>query len=427
MVFMAGGAAAETKTTIDSLVELLKRRGKMDLNSISTALGVDTNIVENWAKVLEKGNIVKITYEVGKMFVTPSNMTAEQEANARATTEAKSAALTAENASQMLSLDKLAETLSSVKTSVVMAEKAESTEIPEVRKALAELNNIYSTVEQRNKGLEQMAKRAEEIYNQINKRAEELSGKVNTAGGDSAAKGIADARQAAADMTKEVASIDAEVSSIGKRANESIEQVRSNAVAQMKEIEKQIEQNRREVAAKMADYSRQMAATEKQLREQAKAIGSILAEVNDFAKERERQARKLRDIRVEFNNYYVKMSNEMRVSRDSTAAISKDLIEKVEKMKAAFGEATRIDDTITMAKSQIEELEKEIAAARQDVSDTAAQLRALDSMSNMTTEQKVNMISKIEGRAKNAASKLSKMKDKAAAADAAVKKVTKGK
>ena len=96
-------------------------------------------------------------------------------------------------------------------------------------------------------------------------------------------------------------------------------------------------------------------------------------------------------------------------------------------MKAAFGEATRIDDTITMAKSQIGELEKEIASARQEVSDTIAQLRALDSMANMTTEQKVNMISKIEGRAKNAASKLSKMKDKAAAADAAVKKVTKGK
>ena len=60
---------SEAKTTIDTLTELLKSKGKMEINKIADSLGIDTSIAENLIKVLEDANLVKVTYEVGKMYV----------------------------------------------------------------------------------------------------------------------------------------------------------------------------------------------------------------------------------------------------------------------------------------------------------------------------------------------------------------------
>ena len=71
-------SAREAKTTIDSMVELLKMKGRMDLNSVAMALGLASSVVEGWAKVLEAGGVVKITYEVGRMYIEPMNLNPEQ-------------------------------------------------------------------------------------------------------------------------------------------------------------------------------------------------------------------------------------------------------------------------------------------------------------------------------------------------------------
>ena len=61
--------SSEAKTSIDSLIELLSDKGKLDLNTVSITLGVSPTIMEEWAKVLESGKLIKVSYEVGKMYL----------------------------------------------------------------------------------------------------------------------------------------------------------------------------------------------------------------------------------------------------------------------------------------------------------------------------------------------------------------------
>ncbi len=420
---MAENAAPSTKTTIDSLVELLKKKGKMDLASVSVALGVDQAIVENWAKVLEKGNIVKITYEVGKMFLTIPTLSAEQEATERSKIEAGISGLTAQSESQMLSLDKLTEALESIKGSVATAEKAETSEMPEIRRAIADLNTIYATVEQRNRGLEQMAKKAEQIYDEINKKVTELSTRLGGISGEGSTKGVDDARQELASISKSIASVNSEISAVGKSSSESMDQIRRSVIEQSKALERQIEQSKKEMNAKLSEYAKQADAIESQLKDRVRAISSSVDELNSFSKEREKQLRRLRDSRVEFNDYYVKMSEELKAQRASADAISKEVGEKVAKLKAGFGEAAEIDDTLSTLKSQMAGLEKEIADARQDVTDIINKLRALNALSSAPTGQEMAALSTLQKRASAARSKVSNINDKVENARSAASKI----
>jgi hypothetical protein len=68
---------ASAKTTIDSLLDLLRTRGRTELNSVAAKLNIDPRIIENWAKVLENGNLIKISYEVGKMYLEPITLNHE--------------------------------------------------------------------------------------------------------------------------------------------------------------------------------------------------------------------------------------------------------------------------------------------------------------------------------------------------------------
>ena len=42
----------EARTTIDAMIDLLKKKGKSDITSIAAELGVSSSVIEDWAKVL---------------------------------------------------------------------------------------------------------------------------------------------------------------------------------------------------------------------------------------------------------------------------------------------------------------------------------------------------------------------------------------
>ncbi len=419
-------AAPETRTTIDSLVELLKKKGKMDLNSISIVLGVDNNVVENWAKVLEKGNIVKISYEVGKMFVSLVTLTPEQEAGVKTQIDARAASLEAQSGSELLSLDKLSQTIGTIKTSVSAAERAEEEQLPEVKKGIAELNRMYEAIEQRTKGIEQMAKQAEELYDSVNKRANDLTNMINTLDSNVSNKGLDSIKESSAKVSGEVANVRSQITAVDKATNDSLDQLRKSVQAQTATILTQIEKSRKDLQAQTAEYQRQMSEVEKDLRSKLATMSSAMKEMNAFVKDKEATQKKLRDIKAEFNNRYLKMSEEMRASRAAADTASQELTARVSKMKASFGEAAEIDNTIMTIKGQTADLEAEIAQAKQDLGDIIAQSRALRSLAGVSTEQKAGVLENITQKARAASSRVSRIKQKAGAAEAETKKLQKG-
>ena len=133
---------AETKTTIDSLLDLIKKKGRIDLNRASAELNTSPNVIEGWAKVLEEGKLIKISYEVGRMFMElPEGRTAsEQLMKQKAEVEMNNARnlLT----TQTIKLGNLSDSLSKLKVQFSAVDELYRKALPDVHKRLAEINSI---------------------------------------------------------------------------------------------------------------------------------------------------------------------------------------------------------------------------------------------------------------------------------------------
>jgi len=411
---MAEGGPTQARTTIDSLIELLRRKGKMDLASISSALEVDEGVIENWAKVLEKGNIVRITYEVGKMYVVLLTQTAEQETEAKSKIETKSVSLEEDSSSQALSLDKLSESLSTIKVSVAAAEKFEASQMPEVHKSIMELNKVYDLVAQRSKSVEQMAQRAEQIYDEVNKKSAELTAKLGVVDASQpSGKGYTEAQQAQEQLRQGIQSINQGIEEANKNANAALKQLKDSIAEQMRIIFQQVDQSRKEIELKEREYSRLAKESEQRLSEHSKAMRGVVEEAGEFNKLRDRAARDIKGVRNDFNNYYVKVMQELKEDQATMDSISKRTLAKMDEIKKAFGQAEEIDKTLSTLKSQVAEIEADIASAKKEVAENIMQLHALNSLSSLSTQQRASALQKMVEKSKKTAARVAAIRDKA--------------
>lgn len=71
-------------TGIDKLENLLEKRGRISLNEASEELAIPLAVVEEWAELLEKENVVTLTYKLSHKFIELKNITeAEVEVSAK--------------------------------------------------------------------------------------------------------------------------------------------------------------------------------------------------------------------------------------------------------------------------------------------------------------------------------------------------------
>ena len=391
---------AETRTTIDSLIELLKNKGKMELNAISVNLGVDSKIVEGWAKVLEKGNLVKITYEVGRMFVSPATLTPEQEDTVKSKLDAKTVSIESEISSQIMSIERLTSAMENIKASTVNAEKVYAEQMPEIHKTVSELNQVYSSVENGSKRIAQLNKRAESLYDTINKRITELNNKINSIDAMFANKGFDNVKVMISQMTKDASDVDNELLTMSKTSNDSVDQIKNNVEEQVNLINVKIEKSRRELRAKLTEYSKQMKNLERQLRETTTSIKGSLDEVSSFSREKEKLKKQLSDTKVEFNNSYSKANSDMKRNTLKIDKISKELLSKIDGLKLGFGDATKVYDSIDHIRKEIDSAQAEADATKKELAKLADQIRTMKTMSNTSLEQKTEILSEIETKAR---------------------------
>jgi DNA repair ATPase RecN len=61
-------------TGVDSLMKLVRDRGRIELRDAAVELGISQGVLEEWAKVLEKEGIIKIEYLFTKVYLTSQGM-----------------------------------------------------------------------------------------------------------------------------------------------------------------------------------------------------------------------------------------------------------------------------------------------------------------------------------------------------------------
>ena len=70
-------------TAVDSLVKLVKQKGKISLEDASKELGIPQNIINEWASFLDQEKIIYIEYK----FTTPFLMSRKKESGEDTTTD----------------------------------------------------------------------------------------------------------------------------------------------------------------------------------------------------------------------------------------------------------------------------------------------------------------------------------------------------
>lgn len=388
--------AGEARTSIDALVDLLKSRGRAELNVLSQSLGVDPLIVESWAKVLEGGGIIKISYEVGKMYLEPVTLTAEQTANVKARLDSAKVVLQHDIAAHKAVLEKFGADLEGIASSVSELEKIYQQKLPEVQQMLSELNKVYDTVELQNRSVTDIKKGAEDTYNGINKRIADLVGKIDAFNATNEAKSLEERLISVNDVIKRVTDTEKALEELEKNKNKAFDAIRKSVDDQVKQIRTQIASASSEVAVQLKLNKTQLDDLIRQLRQQYALSKDISTQISEFKREGENSKKMLANAKTGFNDKYERLKHDIDSGASLIDSSAKGLIDKVNAVKAQFGDAAKIDDNLKGMRKNVEQIEKEVSDARLELAELTEQAKVLDSLTNATPERKASVVSDVE-------------------------------
>ena len=387
----------EARTSIDALVELLRAKGKSELNSLAVALGADPKIVERWAKVLESGGMAKISYEVGRMYLEPVVIGKEEVQAVKAKIGARESILEQSANVQRAELDKLEEQISSLSASVVSIESIYRQRMPEVQQMLAEINKSYALVESEQKGIMTIKSNIEATYEGINKHIDELLLKMNMVGAANAEKIVAANMDKVNEMLKRASTATSEVEELRRTKDRFFESLKKTIDAQVRDFDRQLDLTNKEIESRLKIGTQQIQETVRGVREQASVAKDLNNQIKEFKRSNESTKRILNSARTEFSDKYQKLNESIYRNSKLVESNSKVLTDKLDALKTAFGETTKLDDMVRGLRGDVEDISKQIVEAKADVNDLSGALKALKGATNLSVEQRANVIDLLLG------------------------------
>lgn len=402
-------ADSQIKTTIDSLLDFVRSEGKTNINTIAAKLGVSTAIVENWVKILEKSGMVKVTYELGRMYVSPGASQTESRILENKI-NVQEEILDTEFDSKMLELNKLSKMISNLNTSLVRSNKVYIEKFPEIQKKLTEINTIYEQMKKENTLTMGMKANLEKVYDDINKNVSELVGKIK----------YLDSQEIG-----ELIDIVKEERNAMEKAKEEMKVVRNMRAESakwseevMKEFDKTIAESRAKLLKERNDVKLQLAEEEKELSQISNTLSkslqmakSLLSQVDSFNRSKKRKKEDLDKVVKDFTDRYTKSYTAMSKGISMLGDKSSGLEHEIGVVKASFGDMSDIYDLlheiqngIGSSQKEIEELKKEIESLRSEMTKLktkSASAQETESGIRSVSERANEMEGRVSGFRKN--------------------------
>ncbi len=402
-------ANAETKTTIDSLLELIKRKGRVDLNRASTELNTSPNVIEGWAKVLEEGKLIRISYEVGRMFMElPEGLTAvEQFTKQKAQVEMSNAKnlLT----TQTIKLGNLAEALSQLKVQFSAVDEMYRKTLPDVHKRMAEINSLYDGVEKHAKDVESSYKVIASDYERSVKEIDSMDRKIQSFLDKSAEAGTELNLPETAEFKAKLDGLEKQIEEMRRNKDNVVQSIRKSVESQLHELENSIEQDSKLLTQKLLDERKELDEVERSARDQLHTAKGFSEMYKKFRVELEKDRSAVVKKRDTFTDAYDKFRKEA----DNANRLMRDKLKTVDTtMKAikdgygvvgAFDEQMHgIGSGITTASDAIKELSVMVEKLSSDVN------TVLESK-DMEADEMMTLANEIKARSTEAGNKISEV------------------
>ncbi len=353
-------ADGQTRTSIDSLLDLVNAKGRMDINSVASQLGVAPSIVENWAKVLEKSGLITVKYEVGKMFVEPAGQKGDAK-TMNAKMEVQQSSLSTDAEAKLLELQKLSEMLDNLRATALSANKIYSEKMPELQSRLNEINKVYEQVEKENSIVSEMKANLEKTYEGINNKVSDMLKKLDYLDSGDLSSKLNDSISKVEGILKGSGSTDEKLKAARTEKEKAIASLRSDLDNQFKKLRQDLDNSSKEMDEEMRKQEQAVKEYNQGLAEQLKVSKDLLKQVSDFKKEKDKEKKALNEAVKEFSDKYSKsysiVSKDMELLERSSKSIMADILN----LKSNFGDAANIYDTLLSIQKDVDGMKAKVA------------------------------------------------------------------
>lgn len=351
-VFMAG---PNITTSIDSLMTYLSEHGKTESSELARALGVSESIIETWADVLEKAKITKITYKVGKMYVSIAPTAAGGLETAKATAEIKKGIAETEIQAQVVAIGQISAKIDEFKRYVTGAEATFKGKAGETKATLEEIDRLDAQVNGAYKKLREKKDYIDGMVESLGKSIQALEQKSGALGGVGAG---GDAKVLIEDIRGKLENAEAVIAGLDREFNRTVGE------------------SRKGFAELVEGMKKESGALRRQLFQQEKESEEYDSMAKAYGRESERIKRQVAGEREKMLDEISKTSYEVgkvyAVADGQIVALRKSLAE----MKSQFGGFAELSDRINKTKGEIGGVEKRRDELAKGLDELSAQLKA---------------------------------------------------
>lgn len=386
-----------TTTGIDALVEYLNAHGETDESRLASELKVREKVIEDWSSVLEKANVVKIAYKVGKMYISPLSVSKEDVLTYKNSLDAKKLSVETEVVAEMNILAEMEKRISNIAKVVAGADLAFKKNAGQLKKDLDELVRIEKESEKHYNGIKLEKERIDKISETLGTEMSALEGISSKIQGFS--EGGGDVKSIVEDVRGKMKRYDMLADDFNKGFEQMVRQKRD-------EISKVREETRSEMKLLQEALDRQL----KQLSENER--------LGKYAKHESARLKgdAEKDKTVILNNLD-KARREIGTAFPLADKKLREITDKINELKKSFGSLTDLNSQLALMKEDAEKMRKEQQELYKQAETIKGEIRALEYIKKSDVEKtaeigKINVkVSKLGDDAKNLGERVNKEKN----------------
>jgi DNA repair exonuclease SbcCD ATPase subunit len=133
-------------TGIDAFLKYISEHGEVTSIDAATQLKVSEDTIENWAKILEKANLVKITYKMGRMYLSQVGTTPQKAVEQVKEIEIKSTIAINEASAQLNLLNSISSRIDELSGTMSGADDLFKKKIKPIKNSIDSIDKMQSEV-----------------------------------------------------------------------------------------------------------------------------------------------------------------------------------------------------------------------------------------------------------------------------------------
>ncbi|MDE1873679.1 MAG: hypothetical protein KGI04_00985 [Candidatus Micrarchaeota archaeon] len=392
-------------TSIDDLVKYLNEHGETDSTTLASALKVGEGIIETWSDVLEKAQIVRVNYKLGKMYVSPMVVSKEGAEVAKKTVELKKGAAETELASQISMINQLNSRLEEFRKYVAGADVAFKAKGGQAKGALDQIDKLVSQVDGAYRRLKEKKDLVDQLSERLDKDAAKLEEKAKSAGS--------------------VSGDDSDTLRIINDISAKLDDSEGRLRALNASIVSTLDQSRSSFAQLSNSIKEETKALRETLNQREKELQEYESSLKSYRQESESVKRQAAKERVKMTDDVARASDD---ARKVYAVAEKQIIDvkrTLTEMKSQFGGFADLSDRLNGIRSSIESISKEKDELQKELAQLQEQLRALSSIDTSKVAEKTMRMQQIEKSVSEAAKKEEELNKKADGVKSGIDKMAK--